>query len=141
MNVLNGLRCYHRNLCLDLRVLTGEEFKFKLDDEFLINSNKQVVENFEKAIKETATFVTKMSESKENNVSEEFYLPESRYEKSMLYKKDVVSCHFYEGSAEESEERSESSLNLIPHVLVSNGKRKKSKVLYGIVIESDLPSV
>jgi hypothetical protein len=68
---------------LDLRVLTGEEFKFKLDDEFLINSNKQVVENFEKAIKETATFVTKMSESKE----------------SMLYKKDVVSCHFYEGSA------------------------------------------
>jgi hypothetical protein len=43
MNVLNGMRCYHRNLCLDLKVISGEEFKFKLDDAFLINSNKQVV--------------------------------------------------------------------------------------------------
>jgi hypothetical protein len=23
-NILNGMRCYHRNLCMDLRVLTGE---------------------------------------------------------------------------------------------------------------------
>lgn len=51
MNVLNGMRCYHRNLCFDMKVILGQQFKFKLDDEFLINSNKQVVENFQKAVK------------------------------------------------------------------------------------------
>lgn len=48
--------------------------------------------------------MTKMSESKENNnVSEEFYLPENNYERSMLYKKDIVTCHFYDSSSEETE--------------------------------------
>ena len=30
---------------------------------------------------------------------------------------------------------------LIPHVLVSNGRRKKTKVMYGVVVETDLPYV
>ena len=57
----------------------------------------------------------------------------------MLYKKDIVACHFYDSSSEETESKLKNCL--IPHVLVSNGKRKKSKILYGIVIESDLPFV
>lgn len=40
-NLFNGMRCYHRNLALDLRVIAGLEFTFQLDDEMLINSNKQ----------------------------------------------------------------------------------------------------
>lgn len=40
-NIFNGMRCYHRNLALDLRVISGKEFSFQLDDEMLINSNKQ----------------------------------------------------------------------------------------------------
>ena len=43
IGILNGMRCYHRNLALDLRVLSQVQFKFHLDDELLINSNKQVV--------------------------------------------------------------------------------------------------
>ena len=57
----------------------------------------------------------------------------------MIYKKDIVTCHFYDSSSEETKSKLKNCL--IPHVLVSNGKRKKSKMLYGIVIESDLPFV
>lgn len=46
------MRCYQRNINLDLRVIDGCEFKFEMDDNFLINSNKQVVEKFEKNIKD-----------------------------------------------------------------------------------------
>jgi hypothetical protein len=57
--LLNGMRCYHRNLAMDLRAVSGMEFKFQLDDELLINSNKQAFENFEKAVKDTQSFFSK----------------------------------------------------------------------------------
>lgn len=60
-NLFNGMRCYHRNLALDLRVLSGTEFSFLLDDEMLINSNKQSFENFEKAVKDTQTYFSRES--------------------------------------------------------------------------------
>ena len=40
------------------------------------------------------------------------------YERSKLYKRDRVSCHFF-GEA-------------VPHVLVSSGRRLKQKVLYEV---------
>jgi hypothetical protein len=44
---------------MDLRAVSGMEFKFQLDDELLINSNKQAFENFEKAVKDTQSFFSK----------------------------------------------------------------------------------
>ncbi len=32
MGMLNGMRCYHRNLAFDLRVISDMEFEFHLDD-------------------------------------------------------------------------------------------------------------
>ncbi len=32
INIFNGMRCYHRNLALDLRVISNMEFSFLLDD-------------------------------------------------------------------------------------------------------------
>lgn len=55
LNILNAMRNYQRNIDLDLRVINGCEFKFKMDDSFLINSNKQVLENFEKQLKDNDT--------------------------------------------------------------------------------------
>lgn len=46
LNICNGFRCYQRNIDMDLRVIDGCEFTFELDDDFLINSNKQVIEHF-----------------------------------------------------------------------------------------------
>lgn len=53
MNILNAFRNYQRNIDMDLRVIDGCQFKFKMDDDFLINSNKQVLENFQKQMRET----------------------------------------------------------------------------------------
>ena len=57
----------------------------------------------------------------------------------MLYKKDIVTCHFYNNTPEDGDKKSID--NLIPHVLVSNGKRRKSKILYGVVVATDLPFI
>ena len=46
LNILNGMRCYQRNICFDMRVINNHEFSFQLDDQFLIDSNKQTVESF-----------------------------------------------------------------------------------------------
>lgn len=43
MNILNGYRCYQRGIAYDVRVLGGCEFVYEVDDDFLINSNKQTV--------------------------------------------------------------------------------------------------
>lgn len=43
---MNGIRCYQRNIDMDLRVMSGCEFEFEMDDKFLINSNKQIIDNF-----------------------------------------------------------------------------------------------
>lgn len=59
MGMLNGMRCYHRNLAFDLRAISNMPFKFHLDDEMLINANKQVLESFEKGVKDTQTYFSK----------------------------------------------------------------------------------
>jgi hypothetical protein len=116
LGVLNGMCCYHRNLAMDLRVIGQMEFKFHLDDEQLINANKQVLENFEKAVKDTQTYFSRDTEESPVRLSEEEFVQHQAYEKSKLYKKDrVLFEHFGEK---------------IPHVLVSNGQRPKHRVLY-----------
>ena len=119
VNLFNGMRCYHRNLALDLRVLSGAEFSFQLDDEMLINSNKQAFENFEKAVKDTQTYFSRESnETQPVRLAEEEFVQHQTYERTKLFKKDRVSCHFF------GEE--------IPHVLVSHGRRLKNKILYEV---------
>jgi hypothetical protein len=116
-NLFNGMRCYHRNLALDLRVLSGCPFAFSLDDEMLINSNKQSFENFEKAVKDTQTYFSRESnDTQPLRLAEEDFVQHHTYERTKLYRKDRVSCHFF------GEE--------IPHVLVSHGRRLKNKILY-----------
>lgn len=49
-------------------------------------------------------------------MTEEEFVQHNVYEKSKLYKKDRVSYKFYDTET--------------PHILVSNGKRLKNKILY-----------
>ncbi len=79
-NLFNGMRCYHRNLALDLRVISGKEFAFQLDDEMLINSNKQSFENFEKAVKDTQTYF-----SRESNDTQPLRLAEDEFVQHQTY--------------------------------------------------------
>ena len=58
-NVFNGMRCYHRNLAFDLRAISGLPFAFQLDDEMLINSNKQAFEIFEKSVKDSQSYFSR----------------------------------------------------------------------------------
>jgi len=48
----------------------------------------------------------------------------------MLYKKDIVKCHYYDGEEDQEGRRG----GVVPNVLVSSGRRVKSQILYGCVI-------
>lgn len=58
----------------------------------LINSNKQVLETFEKAIKDTQTYFSKdTNQTNPTKMTEEEFVQHNTYERSKLYKKDRVS--------------------------------------------------
>lgn len=119
-NVLNAMRCYHRSIDIDLRVIGGCEFKFELDDSMLINSNKQLLEKFERNLKDNETMLSKSPSALPTLSSEEF-LQHKTLERTMIYKKDIVSRQHYGKE--------------IPHLLVSDGQKKKNQVMYEIALE------
>lgn len=88
----------------------------------LINSNKQAFENFEKAVKDTQTYFSRESnETQPVRLAEEEFVQHQTYERTKLYKKDRVTCHYFGET--------------IPHVLVSHGRRLKNKILYEVANE------
>lgn len=97
LNIMNALRCYQRNINMDLRVIDGCQFVFEIDDDFLINSNKQTVERFEKNIKDNETMFSRASKFGTSNpyMEAEDFLIKGSIEKPMLYKKDKVECHYF----------------------------------------------
>lgn len=54
----------------------------------------------------------------------------------MLYKKDVVRVKFYGQNANNVDNNNNNNTNSssIPHILVQNGTKRKSNILYGSVL-------